>query len=70
MTPLTLPPCSALPDELGYDVQPATNTNFGLSEVVKSRLAAPYSSSCFSNWTQTNYTYLLGKWLIHDILPI
>ena len=52
---------SALPDELGYDVQPATNTNFGLSEVLQTRLEAPYISSCYSNWTQTNYTDFLGK---------
>ena len=52
---------SALPDELGYDVQPATNTNFGVSEVIKSRLAFPYTSKCQSNWTQTNYTDFLGE---------
>ena len=52
--------CSPLPDELGYDVQPATNTNFGLSEVINTRLKAPYNSSCYSNWTQTNYTDFLG----------
>ena len=52
---------SALPDELGYDVQPATNTNFGVSEVIKSRLPSPYTSKCQSNWTQTNYTEFLGR---------
>ena len=51
---------SALPDELGFDVKPATNTNFGLSEVVQVKLEAPYSSGCYSNWTQTNYTDLPG----------
>ena len=52
---------SALPDELGFDVQPATNTNFGVSEVKKSRLPSPYTSRCQSNWTQTNYTDFLGR---------
>ena len=51
---------SPLPDELGFDVKPATNTNFGLSEVVQVKLEAPYRSGCYSNWTQTNYTDLLG----------
>ena len=52
---------SPLPEELGYDVQPSTTTNFGLKEVITSRLEKPYNSSCYSNWTQTNYTDLLGK---------
>ena len=52
---------SPLPDELGYDVQPASNTNFGVREAVTTRLKAPYTSNCYSNWTGTNYTNFLGK---------
>ena len=59
-----------LPNELGYDVQPVTTTNFGVGEVLTTRLPAPYKSSCYSNWTQTNYTDLGKDFLLNFILSI
>ena len=50
------PATRALTDEFGQDIQPATATNFALHAVEHKRLAAPYNSSCFSSWEQTNYT--------------
>ena len=56
------PATRALTDEFGQDIQPATATNFALHAVEHKRLAAPYNSSCFSSWEQTNYTEYTTAW--------
>ena len=52
------------------DVSPNKKTNFALQQQSYIRLKKPYSSNCYSNWSSTDYTDLLGKFLLHFVSTI